>query len=216
MLRILIVILLGILFFSTNPFSYSGYHPQTGDLLFQDLDCGPLCDAIEKEQNNAHERAFSHVGMLVWQGTEPLVLEAYGKVKLTPLSKFLDRSTDSLGNPKVVVKRPLLRYKQDLLALKNVGLSYLGKPYDEEFLMNNNKYYCSELIYDIYTTVSGDSSYFQLFPMRFSESGTTIDSIWISYFKKMGMKPPVGQLGCNPTQMAQSKKIELVFDFMQN
>src|SRR5687767_12169509 len=32
----------------TTSLHAQSYEPRTGDLLFQDMDCGPLCDAIEK------------------------------------------------------------------------------------------------------------------------------------------------------------------------
>ncbi|MHC4724324.1 MAG: hypothetical protein ACYS9V_08765 [Planctomycetota bacterium] len=40
------------------------FEPKEGDLLFQDLDCGPLCDAIEKVTTGYQGSNFSHVGIL--------------------------------------------------------------------------------------------------------------------------------------------------------
>jgi len=59
--KLLLLLLLGFLIFncqtennkpienSTPPlFDYSKFKLQSGDLLFQDGDCGPFCEAIEK------------------------------------------------------------------------------------------------------------------------------------------------------------------------
>ena len=40
-----------------------GFVPESGDLLFQDLDCGPLCDAIEEVTTGYDGANFSHVGI---------------------------------------------------------------------------------------------------------------------------------------------------------
>jgi len=44
-----------------------GFVLQPGDLLFQDLDCGPLCDAIEKVTTGYQGANFSHVGIVARQ-----------------------------------------------------------------------------------------------------------------------------------------------------
>ena len=44
--------------------SCKAYKPQTGDLLFQDMDCGPMCDAIEAVTQGAEGAKFSHIGIV--------------------------------------------------------------------------------------------------------------------------------------------------------
>ena len=36
---------------------------KTGDLLFQNLDCGSLCDAIETVTEGYNAQKFSHIGL---------------------------------------------------------------------------------------------------------------------------------------------------------
>ena len=57
-----------------------------GDLLFQDSDCGPFCDAIEKVTFGINDSKFSHIGLVIEdQHGELVVLEAISKgVILTP------------------------------------------------------------------------------------------------------------------------------------
>ena len=78
-----------------------------GDLLFQDSDCGQLCDAIEKVTEGYEEANFSHVGIVTADDKNNfVVIEAVSSgVGVTPLQTFLARSSDANGCPKVVVGR---------------------------------------------------------------------------------------------------------------
>ena len=68
------------------------------------------------------------------------MLEASNVVKLTPLKKWISRGKFGKYKRRRVLNKPVkIRYAK-----------YLGKKYDLAFKFNNNKYYCSELIYDIY------------------------------------------------------------------
>mgnify|MGYP003338349778 CR=1 FL=1 len=64
---------------------------QVGDLLFQDLDCGPLCDAIEAVTEGAEGRDFSHCAMVVQVGDSLKVVEAIG-------SEVTDRKSTRLNS----------------------------------------------------------------------------------------------------------------------
>ena len=49
---------------------------QEGDLLFQDLDSSPLCDAIELVTPGYKDANFSHIGLVVLDNDKLKVLEA--------------------------------------------------------------------------------------------------------------------------------------------
>ena len=49
---------------------------QEGDLLFQDLDSSPLCDAIELVTPGYNGANFSHIGLVVLENDTLKVLEA--------------------------------------------------------------------------------------------------------------------------------------------
>ena len=83
---------------------------------------------------------ITHCGVVVMKDGKPYVLETQKTLVLTPLEKFIARGKDG----KYWHKRP----KMDNIKIKYN--SYLGKPYDLAFKFNNDKFYCSELIYDIY------------------------------------------------------------------
>ena len=80
----------------------------------------------------------------------------------------------------------------------------LGFKYDDEFLLNNNMYYCSELIYEAFL----EDTIFKLYPMTFLHPKTKDTlNIWKDYYSKLKIKIPENQLGINPGIMSISEKI---------
>lgn len=83
---------------------------------------------------------ITHCGIVVMKGGKPYVVETLKTLVLTPLDKFIARGKDG--------RYWLKRSNKDNIKIKYN--SYLGKPYDLAFKFDNGKFYCSELIYDIY------------------------------------------------------------------
>ena len=83
---------------------------------------------------------ITHCGIVVMKGGKPYVLETLRTIVLTPFDKFIARGKDG--------RYWLKRSNKDNIKIKYN--SYLGKPYDLAFKFDNGKFYCSELIYDIY------------------------------------------------------------------
>lgn len=186
---------------------------RSGDLLFQDLDCGDMCTAIETVTHGWHGAKLSHVGIAIVDSTGRVeVLEAISRgVSLTPLSNFLKRSADTSGHPKVIVGRLKIANSQQLAedAVKR-ALTYLGKPYDTVFSITNQAYYCSELVYFAYKDSLGNPL-FTLNPMTYNDPATgTIFPVWKSYFEAMHVPVPEGQPGINPGGISRSNKIEII------
>ena len=203
---------------------------QVGDFLFQDLDSSPLCEAIESVTPGYNNGNFSHVGIII-KGGDPIlqnvdskfeekyfhnlqqdyrVLEAIpAEVTTTRIDSFLNNSLDSLGNPKVIVGRLKVEYRyliKDAIRFLN---GKIGVKYDDEFLLNNEKYYCSELIYEAFKK----EDIFELAPMNFMNKENKIMPIWQNYYDKLNMKVPQGELGINPGLMSISNKIDIIYDF---
>ena len=83
---------------------------------------------------------ISHCGIIVMRDGAPYVLEASRTLVVTPLDKFIARGKDG----KYWIKRC---QKENI----KIGYdTYLGKAYDSAFKFDNDIYYCSELVYDIY------------------------------------------------------------------
>lgn len=82
---------------------------------------------------------WTHCGIIVNTSNGLQVLEASKTVRLTPINTFISRSKS--GFKVVSPKSPLKPIKYQ---------KYLDIPYDLEFKFNNGKFYCSELVYQIY------------------------------------------------------------------
>ena len=189
---------------------------QPGDLLFQDLDCGPLCDAIEEVTTGYQGASFSHIGIVAKDDNGNfVVIEALPDgVEVTPLQTFLSRSFDVKHRPKVVVGRLKQPYRHLIpSALKEV-FALKGKAYDGVFAINNETYYCSELIYEIFLRANDDNPIFTLQPMTFKDltTGVTLP-VWEEYFSKLDVPIPEGESGINPGSISCSPVLTIIHTY---
>ena len=181
---------------------------QEGDLLFQDLDSSPLCNAIELVTPGYNGSNFSHIGLVVSVNDTLKVLEAIPpKVMTTNLDDFINRSFDKNGNPKVIVGRLKKEFTNSISNAVSYSKSKLDITYDEVFLINNETYYCSELIYEAFL----NDSIFELKPMTFLHPKTKDTlKVWKEYYSDLNTNIPEGNPGINPGIMSLSNKIEMV------
>ncbi len=194
----------------------SDFQLKPGDLLFQDSDCGPFCDAIEKVTFGIDGAKFSHVGLVIPDNNNKLVvIEAITNgVVETPLDSFFARSYDEHNNSKVVVGRLKEKYHDLIPEAVAYSQSKLGLPYDDVFNITNNKYYCSELIYEAYKYANNGQPIFELQPMTYKDPETNVTfPIWADYFKNLNVPIPEGEPGLNPGGMSRSDYIDIVFLF---
>lgn len=187
---------------------------QVGDILFQDLDCGPPCEAIEAVTSGYNGAQLSHNGIITEikgnKFSQIFVVEAIGeRVVKTPLDKFLKRSN------KVIVGRLKPDYTYMISdAINYIENSILGKPYDYIFDLENDTYYCSEVIYQGFQSSDSTQNLFAINPMTFNEPNSKNPFVhWVTYYEELNAAIPEGELGLNPGGMSQSDKIDIIHTF---
>ena len=206
-----LVVLLLIQISCVNRSAQEGFQLHQGDLLFQDLDSSPLCDAIELVTPGYKGSNFSHIGLIVSDDGTLKVLEAVPpKIILSEIDDFLNRSFDKDGKPKVIVGRLKDEYNNIIPKAIDFVNKQIGVDYDKVFLLNNEKYYCSELIYEAFEK----DSIFQLQPMTFlhPETKDTLTT-WKNYYTELGVEIPQNKLGINPGIMSLSDKVEIIHSY---
>lgn len=130
-----VILAVVIIFLSSFTCEPSKEELKEGDVLFQ----------ISKSRQApfiqyATGSVWSHCGIVVEKNNQQYVLEASDRVKLTPLTKWINKGRFKSYLVDRVIDKPVkIKYSK-----------YLGKPYDLSFKFNNGKYYCSELVYEIY------------------------------------------------------------------
>ena len=77
--------------------------------------------------------------------------------------------------------------------------------------IENDEYYCSELIYLAFKEANDGQPVFQLQAMTFNDPDTQKPfPIWVDYYKKLGKPIPEGQPGLNPGGISRSEYIEII------
>jgi hypothetical protein len=129
------------------------YEPRAGDFIFQSLPHNPLIDAIEGSSGSP----FSHCGILKKRDVVKrhdsawVVIEAIGPVKETRLPFWIAQGRDSA----YVVYRlrdPLAKKIPEIIAAAE---KYEGRPYDIHYDLDDEKIYCSELLYKAVRDATG-------------------------------------------------------------
>jgi len=123
---------------------------QTGDVLLQPLNCW-ACNLIEQQEDSI----YAHMGVYLKIDGDDYIVEAFGKVRLIPLSEFL-KKTKGKSRVKVIRAKSLNHQQRNELLVKS--LSLIGSAYDAMFLWDNyidntQAFYCSELVYKIFVEI---------------------------------------------------------------
>ncbi|MFD0750096.1 YiiX family permuted papain-like enzyme [Mucilaginibacter calamicampi] len=123
---------------------------QDGDIIFQ-TSSSPLSVAIQL----ATHSKYSHCGIIFKEKGAWYVYEAVQPVSITPLEQWIAHGDGG----KFVIKR-LANAKQTLTLsainkMKQAGKQFMGKDYDGTFEWNDDRIYCSELVWKIYKTGAG-------------------------------------------------------------
>ena len=115
-----------------------------GDLVFQYIP-SKLSTVIAEVSASP----YSHVGLLVQHENKLQVLEAIGPVRYTPLHDWIEQGE----NGGVTIMR--LKNENPEMIQKAIAAAktYLGRPYDLQYELDDEKIYCSELVYKSFSSV---------------------------------------------------------------
>ena len=88
------------------------------------------------------------------------------------------------------------------------ALSYLGRPYDDLYLADNEAIYCSELVQLSFVDRRGERV-FEPVPMSFHDSTGVVTPYWREFYSRQGMEVPEGKPGTNPGELSKRKRVRL-------
>lgn len=123
---------------------------ENGDIIFQSS-TSPLSKAIMQ----ATESEYSHCGIIYIQNGNIEVFEAVQPVKSTPLKEWINRGRGAAYVVKRLKNAEKILTPEVLKKMKNIGITFTGKNYDNRFDWSDNKIYCSELVWKIYFRGAG-------------------------------------------------------------
>jgi hypothetical protein len=127
---------------------YGAYEPRHGDVVFQSLGNSPLIDMIEGSTHSG----YSHCGMVVQKDGKWLVIEAVGPVREIPLREWIHNGRKD-GYAAYRLKPSYSARANDFV---KAAYDFIGKPYDIHYQLDDEKIYCSELVYKAFHKATGE------------------------------------------------------------
>ena len=188
----------------TTLFAACGERLRTGDLVFVCADTTGMDAAISDATADTNTVNYSHVGIIeVTPDSGAFVIDAtpkYGVLR-RPLQQFVEENgtcrfyrLEGYNNEDEWIDR---------------ATGYIGLPYDFYFLPDNGKYYCSELVAEVYVNADGNPI-FKSKPMNFRAADGTIPDYWVNLFDSLGVEVPQGVMGTNPNDLVKSGKVQRI------
>lgn len=176
---------------------------QTGDLLFVGTSegAGSMDEAIVAATGN-----LTHVAIIqVDKAGNPWVIDA------TPQRGVSRYPLDSLiqANPGAAFLVKRLKDTTGVSSFVKNALRLIGAPYDLTFQPDNDAYYCSELVRNVYRRADG-SYLFDEKPMNFLSPDGSLPPYWEDLFERLDMPVPQGLPGTNPQDMSLSPLLKNV------
>jgi hypothetical protein len=170
---------------------------QEGDFIFQHLP-GQFMNMIADMTNSK----YSHCGIIVKKPSGFYVLEAIGPVKETPLNRWISYGVGR----KFTIVRLKSQYRKDIPSIIQQGDKFLNRPYDIQYEWDDQKIYCSELIYKAVFNATG---------IHLAEFVRLGDMKWQPYEKIIREiadgKLPVERKMITPESLVLSDRVDVVY-----
>ena len=195
----------------------NNFELKEGDLLFQNTGTGEIDNAIKEVTATSFSKNYSHVGIAMQKDKKWFVVEAIPKEGIcqTPLIQFLSRNKNKFNKSKTTVARLNSDYQPYISKAIAYGIERIHTPYDEIFLWDDDSYYCSELVYKMFSSqdLPAGSIPFLTHPMTFNDSTGNPMPSWVTYYETRNQPIPEGIEGTNPNLMANSPHIKFMHDY---
>lgn len=160
----------------------------------------------EPRHSKSDRSVYSHIGIILLRDGKPYVYEAAKTVRFTPLKQWIARGT---GNRYVVkrLKKPLTTSQQQ--ALYREAMRYQSRPYDLTFSWDDERIYCSELVWKIYknalNTEVGQLQILREFDLSSSE-------VQAKMKERYGKNIPLNETVISPVAMFDSPLLKTVYE----
>ena len=175
------------------------YTPQDGDVIFQSLPYGPVVWAIE----GVTKSPYSHCGIVGQRDGQWVVYEAIGSVRITSLKKFLWRGRGG----GFAVYRLQDEHREHIPETLRCCEKYLGRPYDFRYRLDDEKIYCSELVYKAFRDATDGQQLGDF--VKFGDMNWGPYEVLIRQIE--GGPVPVDREMITPRDLAKARQLEPVF-----
>lgn len=193
-----------------NNVSVSTIDLKNGDLLFVTAKETGLSGAINNVTQKQKTASFDHIGILKKEGRKMFVLHAApkGGSQRQDLKDFIKDQKEE--GQEVIIYRLKPEYQKAIPEAVKKANSMLGKPYNFNYILDENSYYCSDFVERAFR----DEHIFKLEPMTFIDPKTgKTNTFWEEFYTKKNLKVPEGEPGCNPNGLAGSDKLERIGNY---
>ena len=193
-----------------NNVSESTIDLKNGDLLFVTAKETGLSGAINNVTQKQKTASFDHIGILEKEGRKMFVLHAApkGGSQRQALKDFIKDQKEE--GQDVIVYRLKPEFRKAIPEAVKKANSMLGKPYNFNYILDENSYYCSDFVERAFR----DEHILKLEPMTFIDPKTgKTNTFWEEFYTKKNLKVPEGEPGCNPNGLAGSDKLERIGNY---
>lgn len=180
---------------------------KSGDLIFVGAIDEGLSGAIKTATLQTSLYNYDHVGLIERSNDSIYVLHAAptGGSQRESLTQFYQARKKDANE--IVLYRLKNQYKKSIPDAIQQAKKMLGKPYNWEYILNEETYYCSDYVERAFRK----DAIFEMIPMNFKNKSTgTFDQFWIDFYSQRNLAIPQDEPGTNPNQLSNSPKLKPV------
>lgn len=170
-----------------------------GDIIFQ-TSKSPQSEMLKMVTKSE----LTHCGIIFHKNGRTFVFEAVQPVKVTPLKEWISRGKDSKFTVTRLIYDLSESNKKDMFTYAK---KQLGKKYDLKFQWSENKMYCSELVWKIYTSAGFTLST----PKKFSDYDLSSKSAKNAIKYRYGSNINLNETVVSPVDLYKSTITKVIY-----